>query len=59
MSGDHMDLKLERKEAKTISNTTNAATPQGKPPPSVLSRMPPRNGGGAGSTRRDPCLEMV
>lgn len=61
MSGDHIDLKLEILEAKTNSNTTSAATPQGDdPPPSVcardcINRRPKKS---TGITNRGPHLEM-
>lgn len=59
MSGDHIDLKLERQKAKTKSNTTNAATPQGDPPPPpVCARALRKIDGGTGTTIRAPYLEM-
>lgn len=58
MSGDHIDLKSESLEAKTKSNTTNAANPQGDDPPfSVCTRERwPKNT--TGSKNRGPHLEM-
>lgn len=59
MSGDHMDLKLESLEAKTKSNNTNTATPQGDDPPPACtfdcSNRRPKSP--TGSTSRGPHLE--
>lgn len=57
MSGDHIDLKSESLEAKTKSNTTNAAKPQGDDPPFSLWPRVCRPKNTTGSKIRGPHLD--